>query len=147
MDVVSIALKKRQGISRYSIHARAEQRDDYPQVFTRIEVVHEVEGPGIDPEAIRRCIELQPRSTPGQHDALGRRDRGASPDAGRAARRAARRRGDGHGPDRRPDVSDDRLVSALTAGSAPWHRMGQPWIERPRHHDWERAARRRGGRP
>jgi putative redox protein len=58
MDVVSIALKKRQSFTRYEIHVRADQRDAYPRVYTRIDVVHEVEGPGVSVEAIRRCIEL-----------------------------------------------------------------------------------------
>jgi putative redox protein len=58
MDVASIALKKRQNVSRYANHLRGEQRTEYPQVFTRIDVLHEVEGPGISEQAIRRCIEL-----------------------------------------------------------------------------------------
>jgi putative redox protein len=58
MDVISIALKKRQGIDRYAVHVHAEQRDEYPQVLTRIEVTHEVLGPRVDEAAIRRCIEL-----------------------------------------------------------------------------------------
>jgi putative redox protein len=58
MDVISIALKKRQGIDRYAIHVHAEQRDEYPQVLTRIDVTHEVLGPRVDEAAIRRCIEL-----------------------------------------------------------------------------------------
>ncbi|HET9435340.1 MAG TPA: OsmC family protein [Candidatus Limnocylindrales bacterium] len=58
MDVISIALKKRQGIDRYAIHVKGEQRDEYPQVLTRIDVTHEVVGPRVDEEAIRRCIEL-----------------------------------------------------------------------------------------
>ncbi len=59
MDVVSIALKKRQGIDRYEIHVRAEQREEpYPQVLTLVELTHEVEGPGVDPAAIRSCILL-----------------------------------------------------------------------------------------
>ncbi len=58
MDVVSIALKKRQSFTRYEIHVRADQRDEYPRVYTRIDVTHEVEGPGVSVEAIRRCIEL-----------------------------------------------------------------------------------------
>ena len=61
MDVVSIALKKRQSVSRYEVHVRADQRDAYPQVFTRIDVVHEVEGPAVSVEGIRRCIELSAR--------------------------------------------------------------------------------------
>jgi putative redox protein len=58
MDVISIAHKKRQGIDRYAIHVRGEQRSEYPQVLTRVDVTHEVEGPEVDEEAIRRCIEL-----------------------------------------------------------------------------------------
>ncbi len=46
MDVASIALKKRQAFTRYESEVRGEQRDEYPQVFTWIEVVHVVEGPG-----------------------------------------------------------------------------------------------------
>jgi len=58
MDVISIALKKRQDIERYTVHARGDQRDEYPQVYTRIELVHEVVGASVSTEAIRRCIEL-----------------------------------------------------------------------------------------
>ena len=36
----------------------ATQMDDHPNAFTRIDVVHVVEGPDIDIEAVRRAIEL-----------------------------------------------------------------------------------------
>jgi putative redox protein len=58
MDVVSIARKKRQSIESYVVHARADQRGDYPQVFTRIDLVHEVVGSDVTEDAIRQCIEL-----------------------------------------------------------------------------------------
>lgn len=58
MDVVSIAAKKRQEISRYEVRVEAIQRDEYPQVLIRADVTHEVEGPGVDEAAIRRSIEL-----------------------------------------------------------------------------------------
>ena len=58
MDVVSIAGKKRQPIDEYRIHVRGSQRDEYPQVFTEIDVTHEVSGRDLDEAAIRRCIEL-----------------------------------------------------------------------------------------
>jgi putative redox protein len=58
MDVISIATKKRQSIDAYLIHLRGEQRDEYPQVYTEIEVVHEVTGPDLSEAAIRRAIEL-----------------------------------------------------------------------------------------
>ena len=58
MDVVSIAGKKRQAIDDYRIHLRGDQRDEYPQVYTDIEVIHEVTGTDISEAAIRRSIEL-----------------------------------------------------------------------------------------
>jgi putative redox protein len=58
MDVVAIAAKKRQVIDRYAIRVEAEQRDEYPQVLTRVRVIHEVQGPGVEEAAIRRAIEL-----------------------------------------------------------------------------------------
>ncbi len=58
MDVVSIALKKRQRLGRYLIRVTGTQREAYPQVFPRIDVVHEIDGDDISETAIRRCIEL-----------------------------------------------------------------------------------------
>lgn len=58
MDIVSILDKKRQDYDRYLVHVTAEQREAYPQVFTRIDLVHEVSGPGVTESAVRRCIEL-----------------------------------------------------------------------------------------
>jgi putative redox protein len=58
MDVVSIAAKKRQEISRYRVHVEATQRDEYPQILTSATVTHEVEGPVVEVAAIRRSIEL-----------------------------------------------------------------------------------------
>jgi len=61
MDVVSILAKKRQAPVAYTVHATAEQRDAYPQVFTTIELLHDVEGPDLDVAAVRRSIELSAR--------------------------------------------------------------------------------------
>ena len=58
MDVVSIARKKRQPIDDYLIHVSGSQRDEYPQVFTDIVVIHEVIGRDVSEIAIKRCIEL-----------------------------------------------------------------------------------------
>ena len=58
MDIVSILDKKRQDYRTYQVHATALQRDEYPQVFTRIDLIHDVTGPGVTEEALRRCIEL-----------------------------------------------------------------------------------------
>jgi putative redox protein len=58
MDVVSIAVKKRQNIEQYEVHVRGSQRDEYPQVFTEIEVVHAFIGRDLSEAALRRSIEL-----------------------------------------------------------------------------------------
>jgi putative redox protein len=58
LDVVSILRKKRQPFTSYEVRVAAEQREDPPpHVFERIHIVHVVEGP-VDPEAVRRAIEL-----------------------------------------------------------------------------------------
>ena len=58
MDIISIASKKRQAIDEYRIHVSGSQRDEHPQVFTEIEIVHEVAGRDLSEAAIRRAIEL-----------------------------------------------------------------------------------------
>ena len=58
MDVASIVSKKRQDISSYSIEVTGDQRDEYPQVFGEITVVHVLEGSNLSEAAIRRAIEL-----------------------------------------------------------------------------------------
>ena len=58
MDVISIAVKKRQAIESYEVEASGTQRDEYPQVFSEIDIVHVVSGAGLSEAAIRRSIEL-----------------------------------------------------------------------------------------
>jgi putative redox protein len=58
MDVISILRKKRQEVTRYEVRAEGVQMDNHPNAFTRIDVVHIVEGPSIDVDAVRRAIEL-----------------------------------------------------------------------------------------
>ena len=58
MDVVSILRKKRQPFTRYEVRVAGEQREEPPpHVFERIRILHVVEG-SVDPEAVRRAIEL-----------------------------------------------------------------------------------------
>ncbi len=58
MDVVSIMEKKRQSYESYVVRVHATQRDAYPQVFPRIDLVHEVVGTDVEAAQLRRCIEL-----------------------------------------------------------------------------------------
>ena len=110
MDVISIAHKKRQAVERYEIHVGGEQRDEYPQVLTEVDVTHEVEGTGpVDEAAIRRAHRaVGDQVLPGQRDALGRRDRGPPPLPDPSDRRERPYTAEGEvivtGPYRRPDA-------------------------------------------
>ena len=58
MDVISILRKKRQDVTRYEVRAEGVQMDEHPNAFTRIDVLHVVEGSAIDVDALSRAIEL-----------------------------------------------------------------------------------------
>ena len=58
MDVAAILDKKRQVVETYSVSVDAAQREEYPQVLTRIRLVHDVAGPDVTETALRRSIEL-----------------------------------------------------------------------------------------
>ncbi len=56
-DVISILRKKRQMVTGYDIELRADQRDEPPSYFTRVEIRHRLRGQ-IDPEAVKSAIHL-----------------------------------------------------------------------------------------
>jgi putative redox protein len=58
MDVISILRKKRQAVTAYEVRVSGLQGEDHPHAFSRFDVVHVVDGDDVDPEAIRRAIEL-----------------------------------------------------------------------------------------
>jgi putative redox protein len=58
MDVISILRKKRQEITHYEVRASGTQREEPPAIFTRIDIIHDVEGVEVDIDAVRRAIEL-----------------------------------------------------------------------------------------
>ncbi len=59
MDVISILEKKRQDVRGIEIHARGTRReDDYPKIYTQIELEYVVTGFGVSEEAVRRSIQL-----------------------------------------------------------------------------------------
>jgi putative redox protein len=58
MDVVSILRKKQQTIASYEVDVTGETRPVHPKAYTDVVVEHRVEGDPLDPEAVRRAIEL-----------------------------------------------------------------------------------------
>ena len=57
-DVVSILQKKRVALDGFEIHITADQRDEYPQVFTKIHLEYVIRGEGIHSQDVERAIEL-----------------------------------------------------------------------------------------
>ena len=56
-DVISILRKKRQHVTGYEIEVRAEQREEPPTYFTRVEIKHRLWG-RIDPAAVKTALHL-----------------------------------------------------------------------------------------
>ncbi|HUS83809.1 MAG TPA: OsmC family protein [Anaerolineales bacterium] len=58
MDVVSILQKKRQDVTAFEVQLRSQQAQDYPRVFTQIEIEYLISGHDVDETAVQRAIEL-----------------------------------------------------------------------------------------
>jgi putative redox protein len=59
LNVLIILKKKRQNVTGYKIKAIADKKTDIPpKVFTKIHLKHIVKGENIDPEALKKAIEL-----------------------------------------------------------------------------------------
>jgi len=59
MDVLSVLEKKRQRFTGLEVYVTAEQREDeFPKIYTRIEMEYVVAGDGVQPAAVARAIEL-----------------------------------------------------------------------------------------
>jgi putative redox protein len=56
-DVINILRKKRQIVTGYEIEVRAEQREDPPMYFTKVEIKHHIRG-DVEPEAVKSAIQL-----------------------------------------------------------------------------------------
>jgi putative redox protein len=58
MDVISILKKKRQDVTSFEVRAHVERSSEHPKVFTHVQIEYLVGGNQIDPEAVKRAIEL-----------------------------------------------------------------------------------------
>jgi putative redox protein len=57
-DVIDILRKKRQEVTNFEIRVHGERSGEHPRVYTEIEIVFIVTGRKVDPEAVRRAVEL-----------------------------------------------------------------------------------------
>ncbi|HEX9029234.1 MAG TPA: OsmC family protein [Anaerolineales bacterium] len=58
MDIVSILGKKRQTPQKFQVRVRGLKANDYPKIYTDIEVTYLIWGEGIEPQAVEAAIEL-----------------------------------------------------------------------------------------
>ena len=58
MDVISVLQKKRQNVTAFEVQLHSQQTQDYPRVFTQIEIEYLISGDHIDETAVQRAIEL-----------------------------------------------------------------------------------------
>lgn len=58
MDVISILEKKRQEVTNFEVRVHGDRAEEHPKVFTHIVVEYVVSGHQIDPEAVKRAVEL-----------------------------------------------------------------------------------------
>ena len=57
-DVVSILQKKRKTVQSFTIEAQAQRREEFPKVFTRVEILVTLHSPDATLADVDRCIEL-----------------------------------------------------------------------------------------
>ena len=57
-DVIEILRKKRQDVTGLEIRSHGERSETHPRVYNDIQITYVVTGRSIDPEAVRRAIEL-----------------------------------------------------------------------------------------
>jgi len=58
MDVLSILEKKRQAVTGFEVRVHTRRADDFPRVWTWVQIEYLVTGSGIDPKAVERAIQL-----------------------------------------------------------------------------------------
>ncbi|MFQ3548670.1 MAG: OsmC family protein [Armatimonadota bacterium] len=57
MDVVSLLKNKHQDVTGYEINISGEQAEDYPKIYTKINVEHIIKGKNIDESAVKWAIQ------------------------------------------------------------------------------------------
>jgi putative redox protein len=58
VDIVDILQKKREPLMALKVKVRGKKADDFPKIYTEIEVTYLLWGEGIDPKSVERAIQL-----------------------------------------------------------------------------------------
>lgn len=58
VDIVDILQKKREPLKGLKVKVRGKKAEDFPKIYTEIEVTYLIWGDGINPKAVERAIQL-----------------------------------------------------------------------------------------
>lgn len=58
MDVISILEKKRQSVTHFEIKLHGIRAEEHPKVYKEITLEYIITGHNVDPEAVKRAVEL-----------------------------------------------------------------------------------------
>ncbi len=58
VDIVDILQKKREPLKELKVKVRGKKAEDFPKIYTEIEVTYLIWGEGIDPKSVERAIQL-----------------------------------------------------------------------------------------
>lgn len=58
MDVIDILRKKRQKVTAFEVKVRGDRAEEHPRKYTGFSLKYIITGYKVDPEAVRRAIEL-----------------------------------------------------------------------------------------
>jgi putative redox protein len=58
IDIVDIMLKKREPLKALKVKVRGKRSDDFPKIYTEIEITYLLYGIGIEPKSVERAIQL-----------------------------------------------------------------------------------------
>ena len=72
MDIIAILRKKRQDITAYEMRIHGERTEEYPRVFVEITIEHIFTGHAVQPEAVKRAIDLTEERYCGASAMLGK---------------------------------------------------------------------------
>jgi len=72
MDVVSILQKMREPLEGLELEISGHRAEEHPRVYTDIEIRYRAKGEGLDPEKVRRAVELSARRYCSVGNMLGR---------------------------------------------------------------------------
>ncbi len=58
MDLIGILEKKRQDVRGIEVVVTAEQREEFPKIYTDVQLEYVITGHNVDPAAVERALEL-----------------------------------------------------------------------------------------